>query len=354
MYTKLEIKNFRGLKELTIDLKPITLVSGKNNTGKSSILESLFLFQDYANPQVFSKLLSFRGAEAYERLPQTVWEPLFHNACTDEPIVIRLNDDYTLALEMKSGYFSADDALSMINGINTIYTGDVVLSCSFKKGDYSFHGNYLLNMGVGSYDFFISSSSPPQPNSDYIQYLGPHVKQSDLMLSEWYGKIEISKDKTRKNKLIDILSIMDENITDVTTIASRGTVQLYFIDREGYALPIHAVGDGTRNVMQIILALLANPGCILLIDEVENGIHYSLHSALWKVISTLANQLECQIVATTHSFDCICGALDGIKEAGLENEFTYARLDKSVSAITPKLYSSDALERAINTDWEVR
>ena len=44
MYTKLELSNFRGFKELVIDLKPITLIAGKYNTGKTSILESIFYF----------------------------------------------------------------------------------------------------------------------------------------------------------------------------------------------------------------------------------------------------------------------------------------------------------------------
>jgi len=56
MYTKLELSNFRGFKELVIDLKPITLIAGKYNTGKTSILESIFLFHDYSNPEVLKNL----------------------------------------------------------------------------------------------------------------------------------------------------------------------------------------------------------------------------------------------------------------------------------------------------------
>lgn len=56
------IENFRGFKEIELsELKPITLISGKNNTGKSSILEGIFLFLDHISPDCFSKINYFRG-----------------------------------------------------------------------------------------------------------------------------------------------------------------------------------------------------------------------------------------------------------------------------------------------------
>ncbi|MCL2167342.1 MAG: ATP-binding protein, partial [Clostridiales bacterium] len=86
----------------------------------------------------------------------------------------------------------------------------------------------------------------------------------------------------------------------------------------------------------------------------ENGLHYSLHALFWEVISILAKQLQCQIIATTHSYECIQGAVDGIKAAKLEDDFTYVRLDKNSMGVIPKTFSSDMLERALDTDWEVR
>ena len=102
MYTLLEISNFRGFKKFSMELKPVTLVSGKNNTGKSSILDSLFLFQDYANPNVFLKLLGFRGMLQNDASARTLWEPLFYNMDTKEPIELRLNGESSLCLQKNS------------------------------------------------------------------------------------------------------------------------------------------------------------------------------------------------------------------------------------------------------------
>ena len=49
MHKQFTFKNFRGFSDLKVDLKPLTLISGENNTGKTSVLEGLFLFHDYVS-----------------------------------------------------------------------------------------------------------------------------------------------------------------------------------------------------------------------------------------------------------------------------------------------------------------
>ena len=119
-------------------------------------------------------------------------------------------------------------------------------------------------------------------------------------------------------------------------------------------MPIHTMGDGIRKLLHIALIMLTKPGSIILLDDVENGLHYSLHDKFWEMISSLAIKENCQIVATTHSYECISGALEGIKKANLEDKFAYLRLDKTDGTVIPKTYTSDMLERALDKDWEVR
>ena len=114
------------------------------------------------------------------------------------------------------------------------------------------------------------------------------------------------------------------------------------------------IGDGMMKLLHIALVLLAKPGSILLLDEVENGLHYTMYTKLWKSIATLAVQEKCQIIATTHSYECINGAFEGVQAAGIEDSFAYIRLDKNENGIIPKTYTFDALGRSLDTDWEVR
>ncbi|MCL1816915.1 MAG: ATP-binding protein, partial [Clostridiales bacterium] len=316
----------------------------------------VFLFQDYANPDVFVKLLGFRNIKYLDTSVSTVWGPLFHNMDTREPIKIQLNNRYFLCLEKNNTYAHSNNDLGIFNGKVDFSSTNYTLSCHFEKGSWCFKGDYMRSNEKLNHAIVLHGreNASIQPNDEFIQYLGPHISLDEIIVADLFGQIELSQNKTDKKKLLDILEILDENIVDITTISLSGFGKLYFINKQGIKLPIHAVGDGIRKLLHITLVLLTNPGCILLLDEVENGLHYSFHAKFWKMIATLVIQEKCQVIATTQSYECISGALEGIRAANLADSFTYIRLDKVEDIIAPKTYTSDMLERALDSDWEVR
>ncbi|MCL1974608.1 MAG: ATP-binding protein [Firmicutes bacterium] len=356
MYNLLELNNFRCFKKFSMELKPITLIAGKNNTGKSSILDGLFLFQNYANPDAFINLLGFRDMKSIDTSASTVWSPLFYNMNTQETIKICLNDKYSLRLEKNDAYALSSNDLGILNGKVDFSSANYALSCNFERERKQFIGDYMRSNEKLNHNLVLlgRNNVSIQANDEFIQYLGPHISLDDITVADLFGQIELSQNKTDKNKLIDVLGILDEGIVDIKTIAASGLVQLYFTDKKGVTLPIHTKGDGIRKLLHIALVLLTKPGCILLLDEVENGLHYSLHAKFWEMISTLAVQEKCQVIATTHSYECISGALEGVKAATLEDSFAYTRLDRNENGISPKTFTSDMLERALDSDWEVR
>ena len=91
MINSIQINNFRGIRDLAInDIAPLTLISGKNNAGKSTILEALFLIHGHSYPDVFMKLENFRGNMLVD--PTRIWEPLFYGLDLSNEIVIRTGD----------------------------------------------------------------------------------------------------------------------------------------------------------------------------------------------------------------------------------------------------------------------
>src|ERR1700758_305841 len=70
-------------------------------------------------------------------------------------------------------------------------------------------------------------------------------------------------------------------------------------------VPIPFMGEGIRRVLSIVLAIANAPGGVVLIDEVENGLHYSVMRDVWKAIAVAARQMDVQVFATTHSWECI-------------------------------------------------
>ena len=66
----------------------------------------------------------------------------------------------------------------------------------------------------------------------------------------------------------------------------------------------------------IALALANSREGFLLIDEVENGLHYSVQSDFWKMVLQAARDNDVQVLATTHSWDVV----EGFTKAATEME----------------------------------
>ena len=118
-------------------------------------------------------------------------------------------------------------------------------------------------------------------------------------------------------------------------------------------LPLKLAGDGINKLLFIVLSIIANPNSVILIDEIETGFHFSMYAKLWE-ISIVAQKNNCQIIATTHSYECINGAIDGIETANMQNAFCYYRIERADGENKAFRYSGDLVRSAINFSMEVR
>ena len=350
MYSILKINNFRQFKDFEMDLKPISIIAGKNNTGKTSILESIFLLHDYANPNVFFKISNFRGIHTGNITPKKVWEPIFNELNPTKILTIGLDADFSIKLEKNGRYSLPNDVSNDLKSIIGTPSVNYALSCAVKKDGNEFKGNYIIGNNIA---LIGDNGKTPLFTISYIQYIGPNVIPDDIIITEWFGRIELME-KEKKQILIEGLQILDKNITDITTIVENGFPQLYITGKQKTKMPLCIMGDGIRKIMNAALTILANPACVILLDELENGLHHSLHSKFWEFIVSLATQEKCQVIATTHSYECINGVFKGIKKLGLDDNFAYIRLDTENQNVVSKTFTSDMLEFALDSDLEVR
>ena len=98
---------------------------------------------------------------------------------------------------------------------------------------------------------------------------------------------------------------------------------------------------------------MANPDSLILIDEIENGFHYSMYAKLWEVLATISKENNCQIIATSHSYENIISAVRGIKEAGRMADFSLHRLEMGENEIVDHCYNEALIETDIQTNMEV-
>ncbi len=106
-------------------------------------------------------------------------------------------------------------------------------------------------------------------------------------------------------------------------------------------------------LLGIALALVNCRDGMLLVDEIECGLHYSILPDVWKLIFKTAKDLNVQVFATTHSKDCI----EAFEEAAREDEESEGiliRLERQGERIVAKTIDEKRLELAVNHNVEVR
>jgi len=86
------------------------------------------------------------------------------------------------------------------------------------------------------------------------------------------------------------------------------------LDGESVRIPLGSVGDGSRRLLGLALALIRYRDSVLLLDEIDAGLHYSIMPRLWHLIVETARQSNMQVFATTHSSDCVRGLAQFCRE----------------------------------------
>ncbi|MDR3181954.1 MAG: ATP-binding protein, partial [Planctomycetaceae bacterium] len=107
--------------------------------------------------------------------------------------------------------------------------------------------------------------------------------------------------------VFNAMKIMAEDIERIFYVKARGSnrIPLCRLRSQCQPVPFHSLGDGVSRLFEIILSVVRLSGGICLIDEFENGLHWSVQEKIWNVIFKTAQTLNVQIFATTHSKDTV-------------------------------------------------
>ena len=137
-----------------------------------------------------------------------------------------------------------------------------------------------------------------------------------------------------------------------TPLSGRERIPVVRIADDDQPLPLYSLGDGMLRALGISLALVNAKDEILLIDEFENGLYYTVQPDIWKLIFRVARSLNVQVLATTHSWDCI-EAFQKAAHEETQNEGVLIRLESKKGMIIPTLFDERQLGIATREQIEV-
>lgn len=358
MIRSVTFRNFRGFRHLELpDLAPITLLSGKNNAGKSTVLEGLFLLAGHSDPMCFEKISNFRSIPIIPDFDM-LWKPLFHQLNVDDPIQIfaRLEHDTELTYYREDSYspqlqdfkgMTPDVMNRFMSSAQSGYT--LGFQLTQKEISYTETGHFVAAPDGIAVNMNTTLSNNQKVAMPFTQMINSRITAFYSPV-ELFGKLELDG---RKSEVLDILKKMEPAISDITAITTNGQTQLYG-NMGGKLLPLRLAGDGMNRLLIIVLSIMENPNSIILIDEIENGFHYSMFPVIWEAIAHTAQESNSQIIATTHSYECVAGAVEGMEKADMKDDFCFFRLAQEKDGRRAYRFSPDVIRTALDAEMEVR
>ncbi len=117
-------------------------------------------------------------------------------------------------------------------------------------------------------------------------------------------------------------------------------------------VPIGSLGDGIWRMLALSIAIAQSKGGTLLVDEIDTGLHYTVMSKMWNLIYSAAKELNVQVFATTHSYDCVYSLAQICPDADSANKITVQRIEANKHESVP--YDQEEITVAAAREIEVR
>ena len=375
MLDSLEIKNFRNLKEIRFkSLKRINLFTGKNNTGKSTILDAVSLYASNLELNQIYELLEERGEKNIRKSNDTNNLKCFSSLFTNNEAKYNLENaivigeiDNNLLGENSSTekcvslrflkYLDEYDTETSGNGFG-IRTKKTIIAESIVKDIEHYKIGIELKVGNKSYVLPLEDKREIQmiPMFTATSYNFEYIRTKDINKtsnSKLWDSITLTEKETY---VIKALKIIEPNIERLAFIDENKSERSAIIKLKGNSsvLPLQSMGDGINRILTIILALTNCENGFLLIDEFENGLHYTVQEKLWEVIFNISKALNVQVFATTHSSDCIASFEQVLNTDQNQSDGILIRLEEKNGEIKPVKYDNNELKVAQKFNIETR
>lgn len=347
MFKTLEIKNLRGIKHAEIEgFSQINLFFGKNNCGKSTVLEALFLISGQSNPTLPLSINSMRN---YSKFAEDDINIEFYNLNSENKITIAATGDENRYLEISQikSHSNTVELDSLRNGNSENATKRYGLKLEYSVGDSQYSSDFILQ--EGNLKNGKANIDQRYKETIFSQYIPSANFQGTL--NEEFARIVANKQEAY---ILSALQEIDPSIKDIQLVGDEILVDIGAEQR----LPINMTGDGLRKLLMIIVSIFRCRNGIILIDEIDNGLHFSAMKVLWKAILIATRENNVQLFATTHNIDSLKGLnliLDNEEYSSYSNEISSYKLirgkEGNVSALR---YDYPSFSYSINQELEMR
>lgn len=351
-FKNIEIKNFRGIDHLKInDFSRVNVFVGQNNSGKSTVLEAIAMLMSMSNPDAPQMINAVRARKPFSNFIDIKY--FFRNMdVATPPEVTSIQTDGT-SRHLKMGLSYVFDELADAKNEPIQQTGTVfyvnTLEMDFDVTNGAGIHNYKSWLRVNPQGLVVNKKSA----EGYMEKNRAWLIPSDLMTNSLASDLTELFRRNKKDTVLALLKLFDERITGIEIL----TDDVYIgFDGMTEMLPARVTGDGLRRYLSIV-ASAANPMIdIILIDEIDNGLHYSVYKKLWQAIFALAVAGDKQIFVTTHSKETLNYLNEILEENPVFQEgFRLYTIERTLlKGLQAYMLTHEGLRGACENDVELR
>lgn len=315
MIESLEISNFRGFQHVQLKkLSRVNILVGDNGSGKTALLESLFLTGGLG-PEIYLRTRAWRGAgdkfligvdrDQYEAL----WKEIFFGLDQNRSVVIKFSDSESGERELLIYYDVAQTNLMPLDmGVRSSYESGDIHPITFEwrteKADAQKAVVTVTPQGVIQFPqvsklypmMFLSSSTifSPEENAKRFSFLSR---------------------RNRQHSVLRTIQSLFPLVTDISVEIVAGSPGLYAsvvgLDEK---IAVGSLSAGLTKYIAMLFGVASYPKGVIIVDEIENGFFYKKYTDVWRGIISLAAEHETQLFVSTHSIECLQAALPVVSE----------------------------------------
>jgi AAA15 family ATPase/GTPase len=345
MIDNIDVQNFRCFKHISLrDCRRINLIVGRNASGKTALLEAIFLASG-ASPELgwrgSGKVIVTADPSAYEN----IWKDLFHNFVQDKAIRIQFQGSAGFGRSLSIFYQSTPEvhlplgqdisAIQTVTPIIFIYTDE-------NKKDYKVTPiitEGTLNLGA--------AKMPPMRSAFFPTH-------SPVPVQQYAGFFSALSKQKRESAVIELLRTEFPFVKNISAEIGAGNLWALYatLDELPEKIPVTLLSSGVTKLLFILLSIAMQPKGILLIDEIENGFYFDRLPSIWALILKFASQYDVQIFATTHSLECLQAAANVADKK--PDDFRVIQTNKANGLVEIQQFGGEHFVHAIEENVEIR
>ncbi len=380
MIRDLNIKNYRCFEDFYVDgLAQVNLIVGDNNSGKTSLLEAIYILMNQDKTHDLEKAFAdiFKSRNEFFNV--------IEESIIDDSLFIR---NKRLSINYVTDYlfynfnqknliciYSEEEKAKVVNILPDNSHFYLIYNKQEKKDDYGeFIG--IFNNTTGKIKFIpldLESSNNPdlltllksplikrdlprnsEKNDSKIilcKLISTRAKSYEEVANLW-DKISMTP---KEKRIIEALNIIHPEIERIGFTVSRGINQIRLkLKDKDQLIPIGSLGEGINKILTLAMFTVTSENGVLLIDEIETGLHYKAQTDMWRLLIKTAQELNVQIFATTHSWDCICAFQEALEDIEDQSVGKLFRLDNKYGKLRAVEYKADEVSIAVDQGIEVR